>query len=88
MKELLTPRGLLARAAVLALLFAALHFAGFRSYTSILCATMQDEGATQKWNAFCAMAYIITYLLAVVLAPILSIAAVLLSLWNRVALRG
>lgn len=85
MKDLLTPRGWLVRAAVLVLLFAALHLAGLRPRTSVLCATLQDEGAMQAWNAFLAMAYIITYLLAVVLAPVLALAAALLAVWNRVA---
>lgn len=83
MKNLLTPRGLLIRALVLASLFAALHLAGLRSYTSILCATMPDAGAMQKVDAFLAASYIIAYLLAVVLAPVLAIAAALLAVWNH-----
>jgi len=84
MKNLLTPRGLLIRALVLASLFAALHLAGLRSYTSILCATMPDAGAMQKVDAFLAASYIIAYLLAVVLSPVLAIAAALLAAWNRI----
>lgn len=83
MKELFTPRGLLVRALVLAAIFAVLHLAGLRSQTSVLCATMQEEGSRQFWGAFAAAAYIVTYLLAVVVAPILAIAAGLLVLWNR-----
>ena len=83
MKDLFTPRGLLVRALVLAALYTALHLAGLRSQTSVLCATMQEEGGRQFWGAFAAAAYIVTYLLAVVVAPILALAAGLLALWNR-----
>lgn len=83
MKDLFTPRGLLVRALVLAAIFAALHLAGLRSQTSVLCATLQEEGGRQFWGIFGAAAYIVTYLLAVVVAPILALAAGLLAGWNR-----
>ena len=54
MKDLFTPRGLLVRALVLAALYTALHLAGLRSQTSVLCATMQEEGGRQFWGAFAA----------------------------------
>ena len=84
MKDLFTPRGLLVRALMLSVLFAVLHLAGLRNQTSVLCATMQLDEGRQLAGALMAAAYIVSYLLAVVLAPVFAIAAGLLALWNRI----
>lgn len=76
------PAGLLVRALVLVLFYGAVHVAGWRQYTSFLCGTVEMAGGTVSWTAYAGAAYLVAYLSAVVLAPILVLAAGLLWLWN------
>lgn len=78
-----TPRGLILRAAMLAVLFAAVQLAGFREYTSVLCGMYPAVGAHPQIAAFWGFVYIALYLTFTLLAPILLITAALLALWNR-----
>jgi hypothetical protein len=81
--------GLLVRALVLAVFYGAVHVAGWRQYTSFLCGTVEMVGGAVSWTACAGAVYLVAYLGAVVLAPILAIAAGLLWLWNtRVPVAG
>ena len=83
MKNFTTPSGLLIRAAILVLLYTIAQLLGLRSYTSLLTGMMPTAGGHLGLAACLAVTYIILYLLAVVVAPILTISAALLALWNR-----
>ncbi len=72
---LLTPAGLLARAAWLAAVWLAADLAGLRVHASIICGTLAGEGAAGAWPCFLGTAYVVLYLLAVLAAPVLVIAA-------------
>jgi hypothetical protein len=82
-REILTPKGLALRGIVLTALFLAAHLAGLRSFTSILCGMSSSAGGTASVTAFLGSVYVVLYLAAVSVAPILLIAAGLLFLWDR-----
>jgi len=71
--KLLTPRGLLLRAVVLVLLFAVAHLAGLREHTGVF-----SGGAVGALPAALGATYAVLYLAAVVVAPVLVLAALLL----------
>ena len=75
-----TPRGLLTRAGVLALLFLVCHLAGLRAHTSILTGTF--TGGSQL-SSLLGVTYVLTYLAFVLGVPVLLIAAGLLALLGR-----
>jgi hypothetical protein len=79
--RLFSPKGFLIRAAVLFLLFLALHAFGLRDSTSIVCGTAPAAGGAAA--LFFATAYIVTYICATVAAPAMAIAAAIFAaiLW-------
>ena len=81
--EFLSARDMLQRAAVISVIFLVAHLAGFREYTGILNGTIGS--LTLGWNlsAFLAVIYILFYLAFVVLVPVLVLAAILLTAWQR-----
>ena len=83
LRGVLTPRGLLARGIVLGVIFAAVHLAGWREYTSVLCGTLPDSATAPQFAGYLGAAYVVCYLLAAVIAPILVLAAALLRTWER-----
>lgn len=86
MNAIFTPRGFLTRAVLCWLVFAILHLAGLREYTGLLTMT-KPAGVPYLLAATGATTYIVFYLAAILLAPILAIAALLLWLWERIAAR-
>jgi hypothetical protein len=76
----MTPAGLLKRAAIVAAAFLVCHLAGWRELTSVLSGT--PPGSTLA--ALGGVLYLVSYFAAVIVAPVLVIAAGLL----RLALRG
>jgi len=81
--EFLSVRDMLQRAAAISVIFLLAHLAGFREYTGILNGTIGS--LTLGWNlsAFLAVIYILFYLGFVVLVPVLVLAAILLTVWQR-----
>ena len=79
--EFLSSRYLGLRAVVLVLLFGAAHLAGLRESTTFLTGTAAP-GTSLLSSAYCGGLYILLYLGFVVLAPILTLAAVLLYFWE------
>jgi hypothetical protein len=73
--EFLSARDLLQRAAVISVLFLALHLAGFREFTGVLNGTIGSLTLGWKLSAFLAVIYIVFYLAFVVLVPVLILAA-------------
>lgn len=74
-------RGMLLRAALLALAYGAAHLAGWRESTGFLSGTMA-EGLTIHQTAFRGGLYLLAHLGFWVLAPVLALGAVLTALWG------
>ena len=70
-----SPGGLLAVALEVTVVFAILHACGLREATSVLSGTVPVEGATLTIAMMKAFVYIVFYLGAVLLAPVLIIAS-------------
>lgn len=83
-REILSPAGLILRAAVLAALFGVCHLLGLRQYAAILCGTSASTTAPM-FAAWLGLIYVLMYLAFTVVVPILLIAAGLMSAWNRFA---
>ena len=73
--RLLSPKGLLTRAAMLALVFLLCHAAGLREYTSVLSGTV-PAGATGRVIAVgLAALYLFSYFAFVLLVPVMVLAS-------------
>lgn len=81
--EFLSARDLLQRAAVISVLFLAVHLAGFREFTGVLNGTIGSLALGWNLSAFLAVIYIVFYLAFVILVPILILAAVILAMGRR-----
>lgn len=84
--EFFSSRYFWVRALALVLLFATAHLAGLREYTTFLSGTTGSPDVSIRLSAFYGMLYIALYIGCVVVAPVLILAAGLLTLWQR--LRG
>lgn len=82
MKGALSPKGLLVAAAAIALVYVLAHAAGLRAYTAILSGTAPPGGdGASAWAL--GVGYVLCYFAAVIVAPILAIAAGILALLAR-----
>jgi len=81
--EFFSPQGFVQRALVIGAGFLLVHLAGLREYTSVLNGTVGPESAGWAMSAFLGVAYIIIYLAFVILAPVLILAAGILTVWQR-----
>ena len=76
--RLLSPKGLLTRAALVGLVFLLCHAAGLREYTSVLSGTV-PAGATRSVIALgLAALYLFSYFAFVLLAPVMLLASPIL----------
>ena len=81
--EFLSPRDMLQRAAAISGLFLLVHLAGFREFTGILNGTIGSLALGWDLSTFLAVIYIMLYLAFVILVPVLVLAAVILTVWQR-----
>lgn len=81
--EILSVRGLLIRAALLAMAFAIAHAAGLRERTSVLCGTLPEGGAFPVGAALLGLVYVFLHMAVTVVVPILVVAAGLRWLLDR-----
>jgi hypothetical protein len=81
--EFLSARDMLQRAAAISVVYLVMHLAGFREFTGILNGTIGS--LTLGWNlsAFLAVIYIAFYLMFVILVPVLILAALILTVGQR-----
>jgi hypothetical protein len=79
----LTPSGLIARAVLGVLVFTVLHAVGFRAYTTILSGTSPTGEQVAYVDMLKMVAYVLSYLFSTIIAPILLIAAALLTVLQR-----
>ena len=81
--EFLSARDLLQRAVAISGLFLLVHLAGFREFTGILNGTIGSLVLGWNLSAFLAVIYILVYLAFVILVPVLVLAAMILTVWQR-----
>jgi hypothetical protein len=74
---------LLLRALAIVILFASVHLAGLREYTTFITGTTGNAEISWRLSAFYGMTYLTLYMGCVVVAPILILTAILLSIWER-----
>jgi len=74
-ERVLSPRGLLVRAAVLVMVFAVLHLCGLREYTMLITGTTPDGRPANPVSMALAIMYMLAHLGTVVFAPVLALAA-------------
>jgi hypothetical protein len=81
--DLFSPQGFLLRALLIAAGFLAVHLAGLRDYTSVLNGTVGPGSAGWGRSAFLGVAYLVIYMAFVILAPVLILAAGILTICQR-----
>jgi membrane protein implicated in regulation of membrane protease activity len=81
--EFLSARDLLQRAGAISGLFLLVHLAGFREFTGVLNGTIGSLALGWNLSAFLAVIFIALYLAFVILAPILVLAAMILTTWQH-----
>lgn len=75
--------GLLLRGVALVSLFAVVHLLGWREHTTVLCG-MAPVGGASAWVAgYAGIAYVLCYVLATVVAPVLVMAAAIVWMVTR-----
>jgi hypothetical protein len=83
--EFLSPKDMVQRAAAISGLFLLVHLAGFREYTDILAGTIGSLDLGWKLSTFLAGIYIFLYLAFVLLVPVLLLAAMILTVCQRLS---
>lgn len=78
-----SPKDFVRHAVLIVLLFGVVHVCGLREYTAMISGTMASPGLGSETCTLLAIVYIAFYFGAVVLAPILLIAAALLVVWKK-----
>jgi hypothetical protein len=82
--DFLSPKDLVRRALMLALLYGLVSAGGLREFTSILNGTVGSVALGWHLSLFLGLLYIAVYLAFVLLVPTFLIAAGLLCLWKKV----
>lgn len=83
--DFLSPKDLLRRALLLAVLYGIVSAFGLREFTSVLNGTMGSVSLGWHLSVFFGLLYIVSYLAFVLGTPTLLIAAGILLLWKRLA---
>jgi hypothetical protein len=78
----LCPKGLLLRAAIIAIAFAVLHALGCRENTSIICGTWPAGQTPGMWTAGMGVAYILLYFGFILATPIFLLAGCMMFAWQ------
>ena len=74
-RRFFTPRGFLVTAVDIAAIFAVLHLAGLRRYTSILIGALASGQLADRWACGLGFLYVVWHFLFLLGAPILLLAA-------------
>lgn len=83
--RLLSPKGLVLRAAVLTGLFLAVHIAGLREYTVVLSGTSPTGIRADVWAGTLGLVYVFFYFAFVIGVPILLLGAAFFMIFQRLA---
>ena len=70
-----SPKGFLVRAVVIALAFLIVHALGFREHTTLISGTADFHSFASRLRIVLGCMYIILYLMAVMVAPVLAVAS-------------
>ncbi|NOS72167.1 MAG: hypothetical protein HOP33_19860 [Verrucomicrobia bacterium] len=81
--DFLSPKDFIRHAVLILAVYAVAHLAGLREFTSILNGTTGSLVVNREVAALLGVTYLLLYMGAVVLAPMLLIAAGLLAGWNK-----
>lgn len=84
----ISPSGFLINGLTFAGVYAVLHLLGWRQYTSIFCGTLPADRTEQIATSFCGLIYTMLYMLTVLAAPILILAAGMFGLAQRALARS
>ncbi len=79
--RIFSPQGLVVRAAAIVVAYLVLHACGLREYTTLMTGTSPAGGAIDRSSALLAFFYVAAHVGAVVLAPIMILAAVGWAAW-------
>jgi len=82
--DFFSPKDFVRHAILIVVVFAVIHATGLREYTSVLNGTTGSVEMNPNYAALLGVVYILFYLAAILLAPILLIAATLLAIWQRI----
>jgi hypothetical protein len=82
--DFLSPKDLVRRALIVAVIYFVVSAFGLREFTSILNGTMASVSLGWQMSAFLGLLYIFSYLAFVLLTPTMLIAAGILVLWKRI----
>ena len=82
--DFLSPKDLVRRALVIAVIYGVVSAFGLREFTSILNGTMGSVSLGWHMSAFLGLPYILSYLAFVLITPSMLIAAGILVLWKRI----
>jgi phosphotransferase system glucose/maltose/N-acetylglucosamine-specific IIC component len=85
--DFFSPKDFVRHAILIVLVFAVMHALGLREYTSVLNGTTGSVEMDPTYAALLGIVYILFYLAAILLAPILLIAAGLITAWQRIRTR-
>lgn len=81
--DFFSPKDFLRHAVLIVLVFGVAHLLGLREYTSFLNGTAGSVDLGYELSALLGMTYLVLYFAVVLLAPILVLAACLVSLWLK-----
>jgi hypothetical protein len=82
--DFLSPKDFVRHAILIVLAFAVVHVAGLREYTSFLNGTVGSVDMDPQTAALLGLIYLLLYMAAVLLAPILIIAAAISAAWRKI----
>jgi hypothetical protein len=85
--DFFSPKDFVRHAVLILLAFGLAHACGLREYTSVLNGTTGAAGMDMETATLLGTAYVLIYLAAILLAPILFIAAGLIGVWQRIEAR-
>ena len=83
--EFLSPKDLICRSVIIALIYGIVNLAGLREYTSILNGTPGSVDVSRGLATFLGLGYVCSYLAFVLLVPIFLMAAALLAGWRKLS---
>jgi len=82
--DFFSPKDFVRHAVLIVVVFAIVHLCGLREYTAMISGTMASPDLGAETCTLLAIIYMVCYFGAVVLVPILIIAAGLLFAWGKV----
>ena len=86
--DFFSPKDFVRHAVLILIVFGLLHVAGLREYTSFLNGTTGSLNMNPQNAALLGLVYLLAYMAAILLVPILLIAAAISATWQNLARRS